>query len=251
MSLRTRHCLYCLLRVDGDNFLHCKDCDKDVHITCLKRPGTPGDIVGDVFFEFRCSHCTDDGKEEFERIRLPWAMLVVMALHNLSVQSMGLSHQGYFHWRTHIACFIEKNWNHLIGVEVKKKNKWIGTISGTLSHNTPAMFSSGFNVFNEAGWWKLAQNLNLKQYMEFCAWRLNRFQCNLRRFNLYSIFLFCIDHVQRAERSKADKMVAVVPAVIPVEPVVAVDEDVDIVSSAVKRFRPDNSAEPEIFSRSL
>lgn len=134
----------------------------------MKRPGTPGDIIGDVFFKFRCSNCTDDGKEVFTRIRLPWAMLVVLSLHNLTIQSKGLSHHGYFHWRTHISNFIEKNWNYLIGASIKRKKKWTGTISGTLSHNTPTLFTSGFTVFNEAGWWKLSKNMSPKKYMEFC-----------------------------------------------------------------------------------
>lgn len=226
---RPNHCVYCLLRVDGDSFLHCQDCDKDVHITCLKRPGTPGDIVGDVFFEFRCSHCTDDGKEVFERVHLPWAMMVVMALHNLSVQSRGLSHHGFFHWRTHIACFIEKNWVYLIGGMVKKKKKWIGTISGTLSHNTPVMFVSGFNVFNEQGWWKLAHNMNPKQYMEFY-------------------------NTQRTERMKQEKLAMLQAAGrVGGESEVSVEDEVDICMPA-KRFRSEvaaAAAEPVVFSRAL
>ena len=65
-------CLYCFLEIENDNYLFCLDCKKNVHISCLKRPGTPGDLLGDVFFEFKCSHCTDDGKEEFVRTQLPW-----------------------------------------------------------------------------------------------------------------------------------------------------------------------------------
>lgn len=234
---RLHHCLYCLLRVEGDNYLHCRDCDKDVHITCLKRPGTPGDIVGDVFFDFRCSHCTDDGKEVFDRRHLPWAMMVVMALYNLSVQSRGLSHHGFFHWRTHIACFIEKNWAYLIGSTIKKKKKWIGTISGTLSHNTPVMFLSGFNVFSEQGWWKLTHNMNPKQYMEFY-------------------------NTQRSERMRAEKQLAAAAAAQALagtgESEVSVDDDVDVQLPA-KRFRSEMAApavaavvtEPEVFSRTM
>lgn len=208
---RSNHCVYCLLRVDpSENFLHCLDCNKDVHITCLKRPGTPGDIVGDVFFKFRCSHCTDDGKEVFDRQHLPWAMMVVMALHNLSVQSRGLSHHGFFHWRTHIACFIEKNWVYLIGGSIKKKKKWIGTISGTLSHNTPVMFMSGFSVFNEQGWWKLTHNMNPKQYMEFY-------------------------NTQRTERMRQEKQLATQQQQLTKTPATS-DDEVDVLLPA-KRLR--------------
>lgn len=69
---RLRDCLYCLGRVEGDSCLQCMDCSKFVHIKCLKRPGTPGDILGDVFFQFRCNYCTDDGLEVFTRTQIPW-----------------------------------------------------------------------------------------------------------------------------------------------------------------------------------
>lgn len=96
------------------------------------------------------------------------AILVVLAIHNLTIQSKGLSHHGYFHWRAHIASYIEKNWTYLIGATVEKKKKWTGTISGTLSHNSPSMFTSGFETFKENGWWKLTLNYTPKQYLDFC-----------------------------------------------------------------------------------
>ena len=95
-------------------------------------------------------------------------MLVVMAIHNLSISSKGFSYHGYFHWRTHICNFIEKNWNYLIGSHVKRKKKWTGTISGSLSTNAPAMFTSGLELLKDTGWWKLTYNYNPKQYMDLC-----------------------------------------------------------------------------------
>lgn len=50
----------------------------------------------------------------------------------------------------------------------KKKKTWTGTISGTLSHNTPDFFLSGQELFYESGWWKLAHNLTPKQYFDLC-----------------------------------------------------------------------------------
>lgn len=41
-------------------------------------------------------------------------IIVVLALYNLSVNSNGLGRHGYFHWRTHISLFIDKNWNNLL-----------------------------------------------------------------------------------------------------------------------------------------
>lgn len=59
-----------------------------------------------------------------------------------------------------------------------------------------------------------------------------------------------IDHAQRAEKSKSDKSAALVQDVI-MEPDVLLEDDVDIMTSSAKRFRPDVPVEPEIFSRSL
>lgn len=128
-------------------------------------------------------------------------MLVVLSLHNLSIQSKGLSHHGYFHWRTHISHFIEKNWNYLIGPTVKRKKKWTGTISGTLSHNTPTLFTPGINVFKEAGWWKLSRNLNPKKYMEYCM-------CILLfiTFSCVNFFFAFPDQSIRTEKRKFDEV---------------------------------------------
>lgn len=41
---------------------------------------------------------------------------------------------------------------------MRKKKTLIGTIAGCLSHNSPTIFTSGQEIFKEAGWWKLSQN---------------------------------------------------------------------------------------------
>lgn len=81
-----------------------------------------------------------------------------MAIYNLSIKSRGLSRLGYFHWRTHIVNYIDKNWEYIFGPGVRKKKTLVGTIAGCLSHNSPAIFTSGQEIFKEAGWWKLSQN---------------------------------------------------------------------------------------------
>lgn len=113
---------------------------------------------------------------------------IILAIYNLSKKSQGLSHHGYFHWRTHIVHFIEKNWPMLMDPTVyvlnplmyrfhnnyfihftsssKRRKNWIGTISGALSHNSPTIFTSGLNLIQEAGWWKLTHNKTPKQYYE-------------------------------------------------------------------------------------
>lgn len=85
-------------------------------------------------------------------------MVIVLVIYNLSIKSRGLSRLGYFHWRTHIVNYIEKNWEYIFGLNAKKKKTLVGTIAGCLSHNNPTIFTSGQDIFKEAGWWKLSQN---------------------------------------------------------------------------------------------
>lgn len=40
-------------------------------------------------------------------------MAVVLALYDMSCKSSGISNQGYFHWKTHIINFIDRNWQNL------------------------------------------------------------------------------------------------------------------------------------------
>lgn len=147
-----------------NTFLLCSVCNEYVHINCLKKPGTPGDLLGDVFFEFTCIKCSRCGKEVFIRQKLPWLIVIILAIYNLSIQSQGLSNQGFFHWRSHIAYFIEKNWKYIFNISIKRKKRWIGTISGILSHHSPEFFSSGQNILKEQGWWKLTHNNTPKFY---------------------------------------------------------------------------------------
>lgn len=41
-------------------------------------------------------------------------MIIALTIYNLSKKSQGLSRNGYFHWRSHIAHFIDKNWSYLM-----------------------------------------------------------------------------------------------------------------------------------------
>lgn len=52
--------------------LVCEKCKCAVHLICLRRPGTPGDIDGDVFFDFTCLECSPTKEELFERNKFPW-----------------------------------------------------------------------------------------------------------------------------------------------------------------------------------
>lgn len=125
MHTNTICCSYCNSSINDDNFLHCLQCKSNVHVKCLKHASTPGDLLGDVFFDMTCATCMRlqyDGpttsnavqaKEKFVRQKLPWLMIITLTLYNLSIKSTGLSRNGYFHWRTHIVSFINKNWEYL------------------------------------------------------------------------------------------------------------------------------------------
>lgn len=71
MDIR-KQCNYCTEVIDNDDYLNCNICKLYIHINCLNNSTTPGDILGDVFFDFVCAHCSPDGSETFERIALPW-----------------------------------------------------------------------------------------------------------------------------------------------------------------------------------
>ncbi|KAH8271849.1 hypothetical protein KR044_007923 [Drosophila immigrans] len=157
-------CNYCQNVVEDDNYLECMKCEQPVHIKCLPHASTPGDLLGDVFFDFTCIQCVrmeytggkEAPKERFVRQRIPWVLVLTLTLYNLSIKSKGLSHHGFFHWRTHIISFVDKNWNYIFEPRVRRRKQWTGSVSGALSHNSPQYFQSGINVCLEHGWWKLA-----------------------------------------------------------------------------------------------
>ncbi|KAH8391933.1 hypothetical protein KR215_009992, partial [Drosophila sulfurigaster] len=157
-------CSYCQNAIEDDNYLECKKCEQPVHIKCLPHASTPGDLLGDVFFDFMCIQCVrmeytggkEAPKERFVRQRIPWVLVLTLTLYNLSIKAKGLSHHGFFHWRTHIISFVDKNWNYIFEPRVRRRKQWTGSVSGALSHNSPQYFLSGINVCMEHGWWKLA-----------------------------------------------------------------------------------------------
>ncbi|XP_016945249.3 cysteine-rich protein 2-binding protein [Drosophila suzukii] len=163
-------CRYCEMAVEDDNYLECQECRRMVHIKCLPHASTPGDLLGDIFFEFTCVKCVLDKvqdstvpsslepiKEVIVRQRIPWLLVLTLTLYNLSIKQKGLGHHGFFHWRTHIISFVDKNWNYIFGQNVRRRKQWTGSVSGALSHNSPEYFQSGLDVFQEHGWWKLAK----------------------------------------------------------------------------------------------
>lgn len=70
-------------------------------------------LKGDNFFRFTCSDCSEDGKEQCERLKLTWQQVVMLAMYNLSLEGSG--RQGYFRWKEDICAFIEKHWTFLLG----------------------------------------------------------------------------------------------------------------------------------------
>ncbi|XP_022230626.2 cysteine-rich protein 2-binding protein [Drosophila obscura] len=163
------NCKYCKLKIDDDNYLECENCNGMVHIKCL-HTSTPGDFLGDIYFDFTCITCAEEQlkqkgapythnevKERCERQKIPWLMVLTLTLYNLSHKQKGLGHHGFFHWRTHIISFVDRNWHYIFGPNTRRRKKWTGSVSGTLSHNSPKYFMSGMEQFNETGWWKLAK----------------------------------------------------------------------------------------------
>lgn len=99
--------------------LHCSGgCDRNIHVECLNRGSVPTPLVGDVFFDLNCASCNSLGEETVMRNRLPWLNAVVLTLYNLREKSSGISNRGYFHWKSDITTFVDKNWDVLFSKSV-------------------------------------------------------------------------------------------------------------------------------------
>uniref|UniRef100_A0A8B9JQM4 Lysine acetyltransferase 14 n=1 Tax=Astyanax mexicanus TaxID=7994 RepID=A0A8B9JQM4_ASTMX len=88
-----------------DMSFYCDKCHKWIASAQL-RGEQPSYLKGDNFFKFICSDCSDDGKESFERMRLTWQQVVMLAMYNLSLEGTG--RQGYFRWKEDICAFISQ-----------------------------------------------------------------------------------------------------------------------------------------------
>ncbi|XP_069625055.1 cysteine-rich protein 2-binding protein isoform X2 [Ranitomeya imitator] len=133
---------------------YCEKCQKWIPASQL-RCDPPSHLKGDNFFKVTCSDCSEDGKEQFERLKLTWQQVVMLAMYNLSLEGSG--RQGYFRWKEDICSFIEKHWTFLLGNR-KKTSTWWSTVAGCLSVGSPMFFKSGAQDFGEPGWWKLVHN---------------------------------------------------------------------------------------------
>ncbi|KOX70978.1 Cysteine-rich protein 2-binding protein [Melipona quadrifasciata] len=158
--LTTEYCKICGNLCDPYNkpALSCNECLKKIHVECLKRGTVPASFVGDVFFDLACSDCSPLGEETVVRNRMPWLNVIILTLYNLREKSSGISKRGYFHWKSDISTFVDRNWDCLFKKTVKRKKNWTGTISGTLSHYSGIFFKSGTTELEESGWWRLINN---------------------------------------------------------------------------------------------
>ncbi|XP_063982899.1 cysteine-rich protein 2-binding protein [Diachasmimorpha longicaudata] len=151
-------CKYCAHTCDPyqNPSLQCNgECSQHIHVRCLKRGGVPGSLIGDVFFSLYCLECSPLAEETLTRDKMSWLNIIVLTLYNLREKSNGISKRGYFHWKSDISTFVDRNWDYLFQKTVKRKKNWIGTISGTLSHYSTTFFKSGTIELGESGWWRL------------------------------------------------------------------------------------------------
>ncbi|KAI4468770.1 cysteine and glycine-rich protein 2 binding protein [Holotrichia oblita] len=167
-------CKYCESHIESivSEHMTCDICKNNVHLRCLKKGSVPGGLSGDVFYTFTCEDCSTTGSETFERDKMPWLQAILLVLHHMQTRAPGLARKGFFHWKIHIATFINKYWHILFNKDFKRKKKWMGTISGTLSHYNPHIFLSGTLLFNDQGWWtltypKLPPSITMKLNSEF------------------------------------------------------------------------------------
>lgn len=108
------------------------------------------------------------------------AMIIIITLHNLSLQSAGLSHYGFFHFSNHIANFIDKNWGKFFPNEKRRKRKnLLGTIAGILSQHSPQTFTSGTESVGSIGWWKLSKKWTPREHEMFYKNRVKKDALNI------------------------------------------------------------------------
>lgn len=65
------NCNYCLNEIT-DHFLNCLQCNKDVHISCLKELPEDGILLGDIFYDLKCAKCRSPENEDIKRKKLRW-----------------------------------------------------------------------------------------------------------------------------------------------------------------------------------
>ena len=95
--------------------LQCKGpCQQKIHVQCLKRGGVPSAFVGDMFFKLTCSDCNTSNNEVLLR-DITWPKAIILTLYNLKEKSSGISKRGYFHWKSDISTFVDRNWDSLLG----------------------------------------------------------------------------------------------------------------------------------------
>lgn len=93
-------------------------CSRSIHLNCLKRTTLSFQLLGDVFFSLTCCDCDALGNETVTRAKLPWLNVIILALYNLREKSSGISKRGYFHWKSDISSFVDRNWDYFFSKNV-------------------------------------------------------------------------------------------------------------------------------------
>lgn len=231
----TDSCKYCnnLLEDLHNEGLQCESCEKYVHLSCLKRGSTPGAFAGDVFFTFTCLECSDTDTECFSRENTKWFHILVLTFYHLNVHNKPLSRKGFYHWRMHVATFIDKNWNVLFDKSCKQKRNWMGTISGLLSVNSSTFFTR-CRTFTEQGWWtltypKLTPHVQVKLSNELASLKLSLKSQNIfesdtvlladilkksnisNEFTIMTISLPPLEHIKTEDSQTIDDLSTITP----------------------------------------
>lgn len=77
-------------------------------------------------------------------------------------------------------------------------------MSGVLSHHSPTLFASGYEIFSESGWWKLTHNMKPRQYYDLGESSTN-FLTIFVSFNLFVVVVRFTVKTSRKERPLNDE----------------------------------------------
>ncbi len=110
-------------------------------------------LSGDLFVQYKCAGCSEDGHSKLERLPMNWVSIIHLVLYHLH-QTEPNKH-GFYRWKEDICRLIEERWNDLCPKRTPS-GAWTNSISSILSAN-PTLFVNGFNVMRQSGWWALKE----------------------------------------------------------------------------------------------
>ena len=165
-QLKYGMCAFCQQNIDPRLFwprppLQCAQCHSIFHMDCIpavRNLGFPV-LLGDDFFEYKCSRCCEDGNEQLRRLTMSWPDVLHVIIFHLTHSGYPTDHVDpvtatrFFQIKQHIAPGLEEHWPHFW--LRSKTDNWSNSVASSLSLASPVRFLSGKSFHGSSGWWAL------------------------------------------------------------------------------------------------